>query len=636
MPVAGRADICIRNDKKTFTKPRREPASRTLLAPWPVGHLVPCRRPISMIGLPTMHSRTPLISQVLSQICVAHDFGNCSIEGRVYQHKRVIDTPGPVLGTQMVPMQDQLGQKRCGVEGKEQGVHVNKLCPPSAHAKAWRPQTDDDGGQIHQRQGYSEAVLDALPGPVAVMDLDGRIRHANQRFLHSVGRTREQVLEKTPSELGLSGSEQFRSEVVPKLTREGSLVSVRTVVQRPDGCSFPALLSFGLLRGPTGEPKAIIVTSQDISPLEQAHKAKSEKEKALRTLLHAIPESLFLLDSQGRVLACNETAAKRIGRSVQELVGRILVDCLASTASSDLGRQFVAKVAAALDSGEPAHFTDERDGLALEYAFFPIHDGESQAVDSIVVLARDIMEQIKVGRRLREYRERLRSAEQLALMETFSATLIHEATQPLSVIQLANQTALAELRKLHCPAAVRQDLEASLTACAMISSTIERFRDCARKSASTRETQVRIASIAEWTIRLLQHSARQTKITIHTKDLETLPPIWIRENELEQLFFALVHNAVQAADGSRNRGLLISGLLHKDRIELRFEDNCGGIEPALLPRLFKPFVTTKPAGRGMGLGLCIVRRIVQRKGGEISIQNRYGEGATFVVTLPIE
>jgi signal transduction histidine kinase len=108
----------------------------------------------------------------------------------------------------------------------------------------------------------------------------------------------------------------------------------------------------------------------------------------------------------------------------------------------------------------------------------------------------------------------------------------------------------------------------------------------------------------------------------------------MRENDLDQLFFALSQNAVHAADGTKDCRLVITGTLEEDRIVLTFQDNCGGIEPVHLPRIFEPFFTTKPSGKGTGLGLCIARQIVAQKGGHISVQSQRGEGATFTVILP--
>ena len=69
-------------------------------------------------------------------------------------------------------------------------------------------------------------------------------------------------------------------------------------------------------------------------------------------------------------------------------------------------------------------------------------------------------------------------------------------------------------------------------------------------------------------------------------------------------------------------------------MQLQFVDDCGGIAPQVREHLFEPFVTTKPAGEGTGLGLCVVQRLVFQAGGHLLVDSRWGEGTTFVITLP--
>jgi two-component system C4-dicarboxylate transport sensor histidine kinase DctB len=226
--------------------------------------------------------------------------------------------------------------------------------------------------------------------------------------------------------------------------------------------------------------------------------------------------------------------------------------------------------------------------------------------------------------------------EWLASLALVSATLAHELMQPLSVVQLMIQDATGKLKGLDCPEVVRQDLQDALAACSRIGEIVSRFRELARRPARQRETDVPIYPVAERTIRLLAPSAEQAKVRVWTENLETLPALRMRQNDLEQLFFALVQNAVQAADGLRDRHLLITGTRQDDTVILRFQDSCGGIDPAHLPQIFEPLFTTKPAGKGTGLGLCIARRIARRQGGQISVESRWGEGATFTVVLPRE
>lgn len=368
--------------------------------------------------------------------------------------------------------------------------------------------------------------------------------------------------------------------------------------------------------------------------IEEVHEATTENERTREVLFHAISESVLQLDREGRVLTCNEAAARRLNRSTQELIGTRIFDHLASVADPDTCARRQARFIEVLHSGEPVHFIDERGDFVLDSTVYPVLDDTGRTA-SVFVVAHDVTEQRKAQKELHEYHTRMRHAERLASLGMLSATLAHELTQPLSVIRLANQTALAELSKLTCPEAVKSDLQASLNASETITAIIGRFRDFARHSTgSGRETDVHIHRVAERTIRLLEQIARQAKVRLRVENLDTLPAIRMRENELEQLFFTLAENAVQAADGVEDRCLLIAGALQDGRIVLQFQDTCGGIEPKHLPRIFEPFFTTKPQGRGTGLGLWIAHRIAHARGGQISVQNRYGHGATFTVTLP--
>ncbi|OHB63298.1 MAG: hypothetical protein A2Y77_06765 [Planctomycetes bacterium RBG_13_62_9] len=259
---------------------------------------------------------------------------------------------------------------------------------------------------------------------------------------------------------------------------------------------------------------------------------------------------------------------------------------------------------------------------------FPVEDW------SLWAIGNDVTEYRWAQKELHEYHESMRHAERLASLAMVSATLAHELTQPLSVVRLAAQNALAELEKLNCPDVIRQDLQAGLAACSQIAAIVSRFRDVARQPARAKEIDVCIDQVADKTIRLLERSARQARVRLQTENLQTLSAIRMRENELDQVFFALAQNAIQAADGDKDCCLRITGTQHENQIVLQFQDDCRGIEPDNLPKIFDPFFTTKPPGTGMGLGLCIVRRIVRQRGGEISVRSARGEGATFTVTLP--
>ncbi len=363
--------------------------------------------------------------------------------------------------------------------------------------------------------------------------------------------------------------------------------------------------------------------------------AVTEKEAVLRATFQAVAEPLFLLDRERKILVANEAAAQQLGREAQELTGVAMSECLAALVPADVCEQRMVQITEVLRGAAPARFTDESAGLAYENVVYPVM-GSGGEVAAVIVSIRDVTECGRTRKEPQGSDASTQRTEQLASLGMVGAALAHELAQPLSVARLAVQNAMAELERLTCPDIVKHDLEAGLAACARIGEIIGRFRDLARPPRKARETEVRVAQVAERTFRLLEQSARQARMTFRTENLDALPAVPMRANELDDLFLALVQNAVQAADGTRDRRLLITGAVQGDALVLRFEDNCGGIEPTHLARIFEPFFTTKPSHKGVGLGLCIARRIVCQRGGQIAVESRYGESTTFTVTLPRE
>ncbi|HTD29414.1 MAG TPA: ATP-binding protein [Xanthomonadaceae bacterium] len=117
------------------------------------------------------------------------------------------------------------------------------------------------------------------------------------------------------------------------------------------------------------------------------------------------------------------------------------------------------------------------------------------------------------------------------------------------------------------------------------------------------------------------------------RHFDELPLVHCLPDEINQVWTNLIHNALQAMGRT---GALTIGLRQEGGDALISIGDTGcGIPPELRERIFDPFFTTKPAGEGTGLGLEIVRKIVEKHGGRISIDSEVGRGSTFIVSLPI-
>jgi len=106
------------------------------------------------------------------------------------------------------------------------------------------------------------------------------------------------------------------------------------------------------------------------------------------------------------------------------------------------------------------------------------------------------------------------------------------------------------------------------------------------------------------------------------------------EARLEQVLVNLFGNAADAMAGADERRLRVGATWDGERIRVVIADSGSGIDPQVLPQLFEPFVTTKPAGKGLGLGLMISAHIVREFGGRLSARNLEPCGAEFAIGLP--
>jgi len=241
----------------------------------------------------------------------------------------------------------------------------------------------------------------------------------------------------------------------------------------------------------------------------------------------------------------------------------------------------------------------------------------------------------RIQQELDSYYEKMRRAEQLASLGMVSATIAHELNQPLTVIKLFLQLGLRALKDDNDVDKVAEVIDDCLGEITKAASTVDRFRRFARKAAPVYVTEVDLVEVAERVVGLLTESARRSKLNLSV-NVENRPPHIIGNSvELEQMFFVLIQNAIQAADGETRQDMKITISSADNRVQLTFADTCGGIEQENIDKIFEPFFTTKPANVGTGLGLCILERIVKGHSGSVRVESQEGHGTIFYISLPV-
>jgi two-component system NtrC family sensor kinase len=146
---------------------------------------------------------------------------------------------------------------------------------------------------------------------------------------------------------------------------------------------------------------------------------------------------------------------------------------------------------------------------------------------------------------------------------------------------------------------------------------------------------VEIETVIEEMVALSSQRTKYSLVQINTEVAQNLPSIRASVSELQQVFFNLINNAIDAME---NQGgtLTISCKQQNSFIVIKISDTGKGIPEANLDRIFDPFFTTKPVGKGTGLGLSICYGIIEKMGGKIDVQSKVGSGTTFLIYLPLQ
>jgi two-component system NtrC family sensor kinase len=225
-----------------------------------------------------------------------------------------------------------------------------------------------------------------------------------------------------------------------------------------------------------------------------------------------------------------------------------------------------------------------------------------------------------------ELRETAARAQQLAAVGQTMANVAHQIGTPLNLasghVQLLKQ-------EISDPV-VQRRLRIVEEQVARVASSVRSLLERARPIAD--ERPVDVGAILARLMEAVRSRSGASGITLDVDIASGLPVVLADDTQLELALLNLVTNALDAMPEGGRLTVRIASTPTGMRLEIR--DTGTGIPPELLSKIFDPWVTTKPAGLGAGLGLSITRDVIERLGGTITATSAPGEGATFVVELP--
>lgn len=402
-----------------------------------------------------------------------------------------------------------------------------------------------------------------------------------------------------------------------------------------------------------GLTSGISIFAFDVTEQVRARQQREAERQQLHALFMEAPAPIVIFDGPDLVFQLVNPAYQRIfpGRA---LLGKRVVEALPEIADTPIMAML-----------QKVYLTDETcvaqelplqlartEGGHLEEIYwtfiYQARHNTQGAVDGVLVFAHEVTDQVQGRRVVEEGGQQARAlAEELSVanaqllrtnadLDNFIYTASHDLKAPISNIE-----GLLYMLQEELPAAVMEDAYVGPTLVRMLDS-VERFKRTIdhltevsklQKEHTITNTFVNLAAVIEDVrqdlMPLLQ--AVGAKLTI---DVADLPPIKFSAKNLRSIVFNLLSNAIKYHSPDRTPHIDVRGHVQQNFTVLEVHDNGLGLEPAHLPRLFTMFQRFHDHVEGSGIGLYMVKRMVENGGGHIKVHSQAGAGTTFFVHLP--
>ncbi len=235
----------------------------------------------------------------------------------------------------------------------------------------------------------------------------------------------------------------------------------------------------------------------------------------------------------------------------------------------------------------------------------------------VAVLEEKALELKKTEARLRE-------------LSLLVSKLVHEVRNPLDgALRFLNLT-LADHSPPECRQRYLLATKQGLERIQGIMQGVAALSGCGRGNGEP----VQVNDLIVQAIALQEDKAEQRGVRVELGLADGLPPV-PGGSGLFQVFINLVSNALDAMEAGGGT-LAVRSWRENGSVVVRVADTGHGMPPEVLERLFRPFFTTKPAGKGMGLGLAVCREVLDRLRGRIEVSSTPGHGTVFLVSVPCE
>ena len=369
-----------------------------------------------------------------------------------------------------------------------------------------------------------------------------------------------------------------------------------------------------------------------------SHRKKIEHElrrtsQFFKNLLEGSVNGIIIADMKGKIILFNEMAGKILGYKPDEMLGKHVTSFYPSHEAHEIMKKLRTDDYGGkgkLSATPYIILNKSGEKVPINMSAFLVYE-EGREVANVGVFT-DLREKIKMEQKLQKTQLQLIQSEKMASLGKLAAGVAHEINNPLGGVLIYANLMRDEITQ---DSPMREDLDRIITEATRCKQIVKGLLEFAHQTEERLEP-TNVNQRIEQCLSLLQSQSLFHNIKVVKSFDPFIPPVKGNPSQLNQVFTNIVVNAAEAMEGGGKLFIKTGVVKGEGMVRIEFQDTGCGIPEKVLPNIFDPFFTTKEVGRGTGLGLSVSYGIiVEGHKGHISAKSTEGEGATFVIELPI-
>lgn len=489
---------------------------------------------------------------------------------------------------------------------------------------------EEKSRQLAESEADYRALIQAMNDGVWVLDPEGRILFANDKLADLLGYAPSRLMGRSASKLFDEKNRQiFLKQLHKRQLGRGGTYEIE--MTRKDGSRITCLMRASPRFDAEGQNLGSVCNITNISIRKKLEDQLRTSEKDYRDLFENMQDTVCRMDPDGKILALNKAGAQALGYEQPEDVLRKKLRGFFSNRVD--WKRFETELKEKSMVEDYILHLRRRDGVpvAMSVNAQMVLDGKGwpMGIDGVF---RDVSERIRLEKQLQSYAEDMEKKNEE--LESLIYSITHDFKSPLLVVG----GLVGRLSK---------------TASSLLDSKRKEYLDWMQLNVSKMDKMVNdllvfyradktlvpfepvsIGSVVETVIRDVEPLAREKEIRLRKKG--SFPVVNGYRNRLYQVFYNLVENAIKYMDHAANAQVEIGCKITPDEYLFHVRDNGPGIAQEHLDKIFQIFFTLEPERiSGTGIGLSIVKKIVEKHDGRIWVESEQGKGATFYFALPV-